>query len=580
MAITLQVFAIGANPYISSRWLPRYEHPPKEEVQVEIPQETETESFPQDFNNEFSVEIENPDSAVEAIKDAGFTMQNDEDLLVRGQVARTTNVYIDGVLSNDPLTGEFDFGLLDSLKIESIKIVEGDVSSAYNHCVSIYIKTKAQKGFSFETGSKSNFSEKAVWFSDNYAKASYGFDIGKTDFVISAAADYNQNKFYYRSLAINKYRQQYSLYQDKFCSIGTAVQFFNSNATGKVSFRNTNYATDFIGSTSLDYEKLDFAISAQHTKIDGGSYTQASANVTTKFDLPFGFCIEPKALFEAGHIETSLGNKYDLTGIVFAKSSWEYKKKIYFQTEITPKLYLSKFGVVPSVAGSLTWGIKNHGLLAKAGLLYCKPNLQQLYWNDGVTKYVGNPNLKSESGWHTELNYFYKNTFSKISVATYFSRVVNSIHAVTFEDIIRYENSSDGIFFGGTLRLDLFPCEWLTLNLLYENVNPYVSQDLRLDSGDKQIMWTYKNRVWVNAGFDFGAADFFVSGEYVDKRPTTNTNMLWIPSYFLVETGVKVPFKWGSFSTSFISSLGKPWQETTLNPMPENQLAFRFECKF
>lgn len=600
LAFVLQVFFMMANPYNSSRWLPRYNPPTKQETDYEqkddhvetqenVPQKPQEQpSLQEDKANKISLqpqitkpnfdkEIEVANTALNSIKNAGFSVQNNEDLLVRGQVARTTNVYIDGILSNDPLTGEFDFGLLDCLEIESIKIVEGDVFSPYNHCASIYITTKAQKGFKLESVTTSNFAKKAVWFSDNYAKASYGFSLGKVNFTASVAGQYNQNKFYYKPLGINKYEQKYSLWQDKYNSIGTAVQFFFPAATGKIYFRDTNFSTDYLASAYFTFGKTNAGTSVQHTKIEGGGFSSVVATASTNIMLPLGFCVEPKANFELGHIETKLGGQFDVSCLLLTNAKWTTNKKIFFEVAITPKIYFSDFGIIPSGASSLTLGIKNHGIQLKAGLLYCKPNLQQLYWQDGVTNYVGNPNLKSESGWHTELDYSYTGTFLKISSAFYFTRVVDSIHAVPFKDAIRYENSSKGVFFGGTMSVDIFPCERFSLIIKYENVNPFITEDLKVDSKDKQIMWTYRHRVWAKAACDLGFACISLSGEYVGKRPSSNTNQMWIPQYFLAKAGVEVPFRWGKFSTDFTTSFGKPWQETTLEPMPENQLSFQIQ---
>lgn len=187
------------------------------------------------------------------------------------------------------------------------------------------------------------------------------------------AGQYNQNKFYYKPLGINKYEQKYSLWQDKYNSIGTAVQFFFPAATGKISFRDTNFSTDYLASAYFTFGKANAGTSVQHTKIEGGGFSSVVATASTNIMLPLGFCVEPKANFELGHIETKLGGQFDVSCLLLINAKWTTNKKIFFEVAITPKIYFSDFGIIPSGASSLTLGIKKHGIQLKAGLLYCNP---------------------------------------------------------------------------------------------------------------------------------------------------------------------------------------------------------------
>jgi len=244
---------------------------------------------------------------------------------------------------------------------------------------------------------------------------------------------------------------------------------------------------------------------------------------------------------------TDIGNRNRHDGGVYLTA--EYKpvqqfmiipsiKAVFTSEGDTPFTAVPKLGLLWNVTDSLA--IKNNYFRS-----FKFPDFEELYWGDGGN-IMGNPDLKPEDGWGTDIgvSWRYKKLFSLES--TLFTHwLKDSIHWYSGAGgIWRPENVGEAIFFGfdGKLRFEI------TVNLgQVKKIIPSISYQYLLSyllsfgynfADDKRIPYTPMHTIGGSLEIPWESGSVIISGHYESLRYNDRANITRLKPHFLLNATV------------------------------------------
>ncbi|MDR2370863.1 MAG: TonB-dependent receptor [Treponema sp.] len=421
---------------------------------------------------------------------------NQADINIRGFDTERIAVLIDGVPVNSPMSGDFDFSMINIDAVEKIEVIYGgsdtkyNVSGALGGIVNI-ITIKKQKTGWRAGGTVSNTStlpgkyyngaglkEGPRWMDLLDAQRlnlSAGFGTEKFSgsaawFGTRAANHYLINNFH----GITRRKEHNEVWDS-----GTSASFI---------WDLPGYAK-FIASGGAYYGSKNFPLTA----VAGifGNQRDFSLRQNFMLDMPRIFRDDLAAEFSIGGTWQTLNYKasedlFHLMNAFQAVSRWswfpldrltlrtggDYRYSyldsdnagrrgrhdggIYFTVEVKPvkkfliissvKMILNGAEAVPVPKLGFLW-TPNDSLTIKNNYFrsFKFPDFDDLYWVQG--EYRGNPDLKPEDGWGADLTaaYLFGNYFN-VESTVFIQETDNSIHWNSFTK--RPENAAQAVFFG------------------------------------------------------------------------------------------------------------------------------------
>lgn len=444
-------------------------------------------------------------------------------------------VYIDGVLANNPSTGEFDWNQLDINSIESIKINYAPQSSDTEFAgASISISTKK---YSMEFGEMSGqtISYANSLFDSTLLKANFCSNIGPLNYKLDISTQQASNNYELPNSKTNKGNENRlgsaGLSFDTF--LGDLALSFDSHLSYNQYATNTTSILDGTGvekslnnreSLLLNYKNHKLGLIHQGVKSD---YNSTHQNVQT--------------------LEANYSFKSKKTGYInFSKLRYEFSNSFNAQRFSlsfgTTKNFIfnNGFSIIPSLiclgskstdSSILLEPLPKVSFVSPFGLTYSifrsfsLPTFNQLYWNDNY--YIPNPNLVPESGWGHSLS-FLRTDFPLYAI------IQNSWYAnkITWagknENGSFAENSKNGIFLSATLGSN-YSWKYIGYNFSFTYTKAVINE-----WDGPQIMWVPKIQGCFNLFSSFSIFDFRLNYTFVGKRAKTNENFSFYEPYNLL----------------------------------------------
>ncbi len=498
---------------------------------------------------------------------------------MRGGNANHTAVLWNGFNIQDPLNGEFNLALATVNLIDEIDINYGGNSAlfgsgavggsiqlnnrtiynsklklGFQQSIGSFGKTTSLANISY--GSKKLFLRTRIFYSKiennfeyaNYAKKNHPIDTLKNSEVeqygILQEVGYIINKrnklssqFWYqdnsRGIAPNMtvsdgYAKQY----DDF--FRAAIAYNRKGDKLDLEIRNGIFFTN------LNFIKPEINIDAHHK----------SFNNITEVIAKYKFSKSNSALFglNNNYIKAESDNFSQTESLNKTAAFLSYKFNLYHKFNFTANL---RAELVETLVKPPTYGIEaeyfftyNFSINSKISKNYRTPNFNDLYWTGAYAK--GNPKLKDESGYSTDLGINYiinkKKLLFKINITTYYNQFSNLIQWVPEGNIWTPENKklveTKGIELriSNKYKINDNLSSFINLNYTYTDSRLIEKADHESDNVlNKQLIYIPFYQANGLIGIQYKKFRTDISVKYVGQRYTTADNNNWLDKYIITD---------------------------------------------
>lgn len=479
------------------------------------------------------------------------------ELSYKGFTSFCIKVYVNGIMANDPTTGEFDWNSIDVNSIESICIedVPSLNEAEFAGCV-IRITTKSIEDKLFLNAGISSF-EKSIFdtwfgnFSYGKVKEKFGYQLGGK--IISSKNEFERD--FYSGTNKNNFSNQGNFF---FNCNGTLSN--NTSIFGRSTF---NYLNLKVLGTGPD---LNNGIETDISTSNSLSLLTKNTSIDSKTDIFFNYSnVNYKTSGATSKKDTGfykIGLEENLKWIVNfnAGINFEWLKDNSKYNRATTKIGASKkfeigsFFVEPQLLG-LFWikgscgarilpriSVGFEGINFSAYRMCVLPTFNQLYWPE-TSGALGNPDLKPEEGWG--LNVGFKRDDFPLWAQYNFSYYKNKIRWTNDNNVsgtngvlsLYPSNSGEGIYnvISAGISQGFFN------NKLEMSVDGTYTSATLCSSG-KQIMWVPKWQAHASLSFEFWCMNFILNYSFIGRRWTSNDNLHFYPEIHLIDLCINVNF--------------------------------------
>ena len=465
----------------------------------------------------------------------------------KGYAGFCVKVYIDGILSNNSTTGEFDWNSIDVSSIETIEIE--DVPSLYEtEFAGCIVRITTRNGGDKFLADVSVSGYEKNFFDTWAAKIQYDKTIKNFNFNLGTNVIFAANEF------------------ERPAPLGT--EKYNYSNQGNVNFAwNVNLSDNakLYGSNMFSYNKLKAnRNSDMNTGIEQDAATRNNVNFSYsndsfKSDTSFFYNFSNVRYvnnYLTNNIDNTAFNKFSVAENIKWYCDFTGGIDVEFQPfnsralRVIEKLGASKkfefgdFYVEPQLVGMfwqtaecggvvlprLTFGWQ--GLTVSAFREFVMPTFNQLYWPD--TSYAqGNPSLKPEEGWSGFIG-FRRNDFplwAQYKISYY----GNKIRWGTSGSKMIPENNGDAFYNVATVGFSMN----LFNDILAVNLDGTYT-GAKLCSTGKQIMWIPEWQAHAGICARYKKMLFSVDYCYTSFRYETNDNTSYYPASHLLNASISV----------------------------------------
>lgn len=507
---------------------------------------------------------------------------------IRGYAGACIKVYVDGVLANDPNTGEFDWNSIPLESIVSIKIQD-----------SLSLGQEQFSGSAISISTKSYSSRKLSVSFENLAYDTSPFDtqfynciyqdlLGKTAFKLSLSGTKAKNQYLKVDSSI--------LSDQKFVSYGGSFswnRYINSHSIGsshaftlnnvevpasltpfgrqKTTFFTNTFQTnlDFpFGYTQLkftyDLDNLDFKVPSDNSENSKNIFHSLTLQLNqTHYSIPLKFgefdpAFSVKTSFIYGDFQLSTDSNFSPKRfLIYPSFLAKYSFKKLKIESVLGYLFLQDSisktkSIFHQINAAISFEFANI-VGFSASTQNALPTFNQLFWNysklenknsNEKISYHGNPNLKPESGYSLRLKFIPLGLSVGMSYYQNKIRWINGYYSEQNFISMFPENSSAAYYFDGTL----------SMNKVFSLPNSFsVGYDF-LFSATKSFLLdreVYGNQImWVpffvlNSKINFGYKNvyFDIKYDFTSRRYTSNYNTSYYSPIHLLSFSFSIKAK-------------------------------------
>lgn len=454
---------------------------------------------------------------------------------INGYAGFCIKVYVDGVMANNPTTGEFDWNSIDLNSIQSISVeyspVEGQLEFSG---ATINIKTKMFSGESGKIEYETKSYQKSL-FDTNIFKCTYNNVLGSVCYKLDFDFQSAQNNFETRRLETNKGNENrlgnagvsFIRYYDDVELSGNFRTAYNQYACDLpdlidgVGVEKDLNTSESVRVNTKEYG--NYVFSHQFVKVD---YNSTHNNVSS-FELKavnplkYGFSVnsfikdEDSRTFKANRFEAGISPCFEFQIKKFAKLNLCAGNCLY--TYDWKKL---NYNFVPSVSVSSIWGITYSAYRA-----FILPTFNQLYWKGAG--FHGNNTLTPEDGFGQALSF-------KNEKIPFYGMLTQSIYG----NKIRWtgsdktgsfaENVGTGYYWGFVAGSSF---KWN--HFCYDTNVTYTHATIDSYSGN-QIMWVPRWQAHLNLAGNWKYCTVRTDFNFCGKRAKDNFHTAFYNPYFLL----------------------------------------------
>ena len=546
---------------------------------VTTPGETEEEKKIQQDNPQYQKSLHHENSAVrkfnstkieesktqnlpEFLRSEGFFVMttggsgSQSQLSYKGYTSFCIKVYIDGILSNNSTTGEFDWNSIDINLIETIEI-EDIPSLGETEFAGCIIRITTKNGGERLSASVSCAGFENSVFDTWNAKVSYAKEFKNANINFFGDVIFAENEFetpyatnlYNFSRAGNlafgwnvKLNDKLNLYGSDTLSYNklkvggfslntNLEEDFSTRNNINLSYKNSELKNEFKSDTSLFYNfgNVKFINNLSTNDIDNTRFNKISVTENIKWICDFTAGIDVEFI-PGGKSASGSANENSVTNAFRISEKIGASKKFSFAGfEVEPQLVAlfyqnqnSGAAILPRVT------ISYEGITLAAFREFVLPTFNQLYWPD--TSYAcGNIKLKPEDGWSVFAG-FKRDDFplwAQYKFSYYGNKIRWGTDSGTPGKMIPV-NNGDAFYNVATAGLSLSFFDGI---LLFSADATYTSARL-CDTG-KQIMWVPEWQAHAQIRVKTGRFTFTTDYSFTGERYKQNDNEETYPAIYL-----------------------------------------------
>jgi vitamin B12 transporter len=536
-----------------------------------------------------------PDLAtlLEETLDMGITRYgaygNQTEINMRGFDTERIAILIDGIPANSPRSGEFDVSQIDLANVERIEVIYGgsdtkyNVSGALGGVINIITVKRQKEGLSFG-GSLSNTS----YLPGKYNRKGEVEGPKYQDLVdtqmFSAFAKWGSEKFSWKASAFGNRAANHYLYKDYagFARRKVSNEIFDTGLSASLVWDLPSYVM-LSSDTSLYFANKQYPVTGTAEGFAKGQDFSVKENLALLAPRVFRDDLWTEASFTFQHNtmrygKISSGNDQNITAInrwVWESSDrltlrsgldWRYihvdttedgskvgsTGGLYFTAEFKPIKSVMLIGSVKGVTDTkqsevvpkigFAWEVSETFTLKNNYFRSFKfPDFDDLYYRSPDELYIGNPNLKPEDGWGSDLmaEFTFTENFGATS-AIYYQWTKDSIHWVKQGGRWSPENIGIATFIGADFRPSLsVPLEKgfftkIKLGASYQYQVSWLLNDGLSYADSYRIPYMPSHIIGGSMGLDWKSGSFLISAHYESLRYADTLNRMELAPYCLV----------------------------------------------
>lgn len=525
------------------------------------------------FYDSETIENSNTQSLPDFLQQKGFLIMasggkgTKTELSYKGYTAFCIKVYVDGILSNSPTTGEFDWNSIDIDSIESIVITEApQIGISEFAGASILITTKGnKKGF---LATDTAFSSYETNFMDEvFQSVNYGAAKGKFYYRAGASVSFSDNEY---SRGKNEVTGRPEINKSNFSKMANANFGWNANLNSNWSFSGSDsfaynqvkahgtgdkltsgIEEDFTTQNSVTavYQKDNFRSQTIFSYFYGqvdylNSYTRNRTdmditnvqnislreNVSWIFDVSAGYREE--------HLFSNQSDRHELDLGISKEHEWglfKFTPCVQFLTYGTKSQFFNdaqynwNFEFLPRLTVSFAdW------VTVSASRTMVLPTFNQLFWPESGYA-SGNPELDPEQGWSITAGL--KNQKIPVYGRFTYSYYENKIRWASVGGKLLPSNTKNADYYVGVLGYD----QEVWKNHLKLQADGTLTKAILRDT-KTQIMWVPLYQI--HAGAEFNYKGFEAQSDYVytSYRFCENENLTFYPGFHMLDVTLAYQF--------------------------------------
>jgi vitamin B12 transporter len=171
--------------------------------------------------------------------------------------------------------------------------------------------------------------------------------------------------------------------------------------------------------------------------------------------------------------------------------------------------------------------------------------MEDLYWED-AGYYMGNPNLKNEDGWGTDIGLVYKKKIVTLESTLFYQYTLDSIHWAPTDNGNVWEPSNVGkaVIIGSEnkvnfdIRLKDKPVNKINIALLYTFMPSYLLSYGFNFASNKRIPYMPLHTAGINASLFWKSGDASLLTHFESKRFGDTTNLKSNKAFFTADINV------------------------------------------
>jgi vitamin B12 transporter len=556
---------------------------------------------------------------------------NQTDINMRGFDAERIAFLINGVPANSPMSGDFEISQIDLNAIDRIEVIYGGSDSKYNvtgalgGVINIITVKDRKPGLSLGASLANTAVLPGEYYILGGKKGSPQWqDLADTQnftfFTAYGAKKYSWSANIFGNRAANHY-----LYRDSYgrtrrkennevYDAGISASFiYNLPELSKLIFSADGYYGDRSiptnGYSKNAGKQRDFS-TRQNIMLDmprafrDDLATEASLNHTWE-TLAFDSFADDSSLHEE-HFITAINrwSWYPLSQLTL-KSGGDYRYITLKSTDMQGHdqhdggLYLTlefkpveQFLIVPSIKAifnsngdsrvvpvpklGFAWFVaENLTIRNNYFRSFKNPDIDALYWGgDAFTR--GNPDLKPEDGWGTDLGAAYRYKIFSLDTTLFAQHTSNSIHwAVGGDELWRPSNVGEAAFFGLDSKISVAiplskgPFSKIIPSFTYQYMLSYLLSYGYDFSSEKRIPYMPDHTIGFSLDLPWKTGSLLISGYFESERYSDTANITVLDSHFLLNANINQ--KIGDNLTAFAvfrNILNASYQSFYNYPMP------------
>lgn len=500
-----------------------------------------------DFYDKEEIEKTNSINLADFLTKQGYTVMNTggtgamSNVSIKGYAGFCIKVYVDGVLANNPTTGEFDWNQISLDSISSIEIqnfpVENQLQFA-GSVIKIITKSYGQKKFTSTTqvlsyeGSLFDTVEQADTFQGSTKKSVYkigtNLRYAKNEYLTprNVVNDYNKSSLAQIDGSWNRYTSFGSLSAtgflgtNKIKALHTGTSYdvgVEQDINSRITLKSVIWGDKIWQTVGVNYNFVDVEYDASINNHE--TTTVNDIEIVYNLDFKNGLNLYNTVIEEWSPTMKAFRSQLQ-TKLSYEKQFTDWLK--LYSSVGTDIWYAQKFSyeIIPCVRLILPFGVS-----FAAYREFILPTFNQLYWNGSGG--VGNTNLEPENGWSGLISW---KQFDFIYANLQISRYGNKIRwtGKTENGVMTPENVGNAKYLTATIG-----SEHAWSHFDYNGRINYTKATL--EDGN-QIMWVPYWTGALNLNFNYRTFVWSINSTYTGKRFIANDNRAgYYKPYLLID---------------------------------------------